>query len=97
VPGGTLCFVTGLSPLGVTCLPPGSDPRLFAPLARNILVPGGLDVTLSELFAFTFGGREPVGAYVFFGAFTAPGAFADGRVDECQLLLESPATVTFSP
>ena len=97
VPGEGVCFITSLSPVGATCLPLNSDPRLFPPLAANVLVPSGLDVTLPELFAYTFGGGESRGDYLFFALFTPPGAFADGHVNTCELPLLSAASTTFSP
>lgn len=96
IPGGTLCFITSLSPVGATCLPQNSDPRDFRPLAASVLLPGGLDVTLPELFAYTFDGREPLGDYLFFGLLTPPGAFVDGHVDACELLFLSSVSSTFS-
>jgi hypothetical protein len=97
VPGGTLCFFTGLSPVRAACLPANADPRAFPPLAASVLVSGGLDVTLPELFTYTVDGREPRGDYLLFGVLTPPGAFADGHVDDCELLFVSPTSLTFRP
>ena len=53
-------------------------------------------MTLPELFAYTFDGREPLGDYLFFGLLTPPGAFVNGHVDACDLLVLNSASLTFS-
>lgn len=95
--GVGICFITNLSPLTAQCLPLSDDLKTFPPLAANILVPQGLDATLSDLMAFTFGGGEPQGAYSVFMLLTVPGAFSDGSIDSGDIIAVGAQSFTFSP
>src|SRR5262249_17463924 len=56
----------------------------------------GLNVTLDDVFVFTFSGSEPPGTYVFFTLLTPPSAFADGRVDAGDILVLDTKSLSFS-
>src|SRR6266511_2639819 len=61
-------------------------PQTFSPLARDVVVPGGMPpTTLAALFTTQVPPGTPSGAYTVFLVLTAPGAFADGRVDPTEL------------
>ena len=66
--GVTVFFVTSLAPVAGLGTRLDANPNTFQPLLANISLPQGMDVSLTEIFAFTFAGKEPAGTYVVFAA-----------------------------
>jgi hypothetical protein len=93
--GVTALFFASLSPLKGMAISVESDPRTFKPLATNVLIAQGFNVTLNDVLVFTFSGSEPMGTYVFFALLTPPNAFADGRVDACDILVIETKSFSF--
>jgi len=66
----------------------------LSPLISNVDLSSQLTVDDLSFFSFTWTGNEPTGTYVLFLAAVVPGAFADGSVDQGDIVTLS--TVTFS-
>jgi hypothetical protein len=95
--GATICFIAGLSPLAGQCLSLTANPATFPPLAVSIPVPSGLDATIPDLMAYTFGGGEPPGNYSVFVFLTRPGALGDGVIDPGDIIGLDIQSFTFQP
>ena len=95
--GVTLFLFTQLSPPDGVVTRVDADPRTFQLLAANVLLPAGLDITLTDLLVFTFLEHELPGRYVVFAVLTEPNAFSDGRIDTGDILLLAVQSFTFSP
>jgi hypothetical protein len=95
--GVTVLFVTSLSPLDGVVTRLDADARTFQPLLANFQIPQGLDTTLPDFFAYTFGGGEQVGTYTFFAVLIPSGAFNDGRIDAGDLLVIDVRPFVFMP
>jgi len=94
--GVSVFFFTSLSPLNGVATRVDANPRTFPPLAPNVPISQGLNVTLDDVFVLTFSGSEPPGTYVFFALLTLPSAFADGRVDAGDILVLDTKSLSFS-
>jgi phospholipase/lecithinase/hemolysin len=66
----------------------------LSPLISNVDLSSQLTVDDLSFFSFTWTGNEPTGTYVLFLAAVVPGAFADGSVDQGDIVTLS--TITFS-
>jgi hypothetical protein len=95
--GVTLFFFTSLSPLNGVVTRVDANPQTFQPLIPNVLIPQGVNVTLNDVFVFTFSGSEPLGTYVLFALLTPPSAFTDGRVDAGDILVIDTTSFTTTP
>jgi hypothetical protein len=70
--GVTISFITSLSPLTVVTVST-SEPGRFQPLARDVEIPQGLDVTVPDLIAGTLPPSFPEGDSLLFAAIAAAG------------------------
>ncbi|MBI3328288.1 MAG: hypothetical protein HYZ81_16485, partial [Nitrospinae bacterium] len=97
VPDGvTVVFLTSLSPLNGGGSRLDANPTTFQPLLTTLLIPAGLDVTLTDVLSLTFSQGLPPGTYVFFVALTPPRAFSDGRIDAGDILAIDAQALSFS-
>src|SRR5262245_32405840 len=94
--GVSVFFFTSLSPLNGVATRVDANLRTFPPLAPNVPISQGLNVTLDDVFVLTFSGSEPPGTYVFFTLLTPPSAFADGRLDAGDILVIDTKSFSFS-
>lgn len=70
--GATVSFITSLAPLASVTVKT-SEPDTFVPIAGNVQVPHGVDVTIPDVLVTTLPPDFPPGTSVFFAAMTAPG------------------------
>jgi hypothetical protein len=92
----TTFFITRLSPLnGVWARL--DDPRGFQPLAANVALAEGFDITFDPLLEYTFSGGETPGTYRMIAALTPPGALGDGKIDQGDVLALAVEAFRLSP
>ena len=94
--GQTVVFLTSTTPLAGVASSLAADPRTFAALAPDTVIPAGTAVTIEDVLVYTLGATEQVGTYLIFAALVRDGAFDDGRVDPGDLLALAGETVIVS-
>ncbi len=73
------------------------EPSSYRPLAKPAdLIPFGKKVHFPNLFSYIFIGMDQIGNYQLFSALSQTAAFADGRIDEGDIIALDIDTVTFS-
>ncbi len=93
LPGGqTIVFFTEGG--GVSSVPAGDVPG-YVPVARAVTLEAPFAVPVGVLFAHTWTGPEPRGAYLLFLVAVRAGALADGGVDPGDVLAASVGSFEF--
>jgi len=94
--GNTMFFLIALNPIILT---EGflDDPSSFRPLSKlSEVVPVGEKAHIPNVLTYTFIGMEPIGKYHIFSALSMPGVFADGSIDEGDIIMLDIDTATLS-